>query len=121
MLLIVKLFAVVIALIGVTFAVNPAIIKQYILFWKEKKRIKMAGVTVILLGMLFLIAAPRCGISWIITLLGIWSIIKGVILLTMSHKKIVSYLDWWGARPLRNMRLLGILAAVLGILLVYAV
>ena len=120
MLIFVKLFGVVITCMGIIFLINPKAFKQYISFWKQEKRLRIGGVLAIPFGIIFLIAAPQCRLTGLITVLGIWSIIKGVLLLTLGQKKIYAYLDWWLNKPILATPFLGLIALVFGVLIIYA-
>ena len=120
MITLVRLFGIAIVVMGVIFLVNPDILKQYISFWKNKKRIQAGAIAAILCGMIFLRAASQCRLAWLITVFGIWSIIKGVLLLTIGQKKISAYMDWWNNKPASVARYLGIFAIAVGVLMIYS-
>ncbi|MGB2630295.1 MAG: hypothetical protein WBD24_06790 [Candidatus Omnitrophota bacterium] len=116
----VKLFGIVIVVVGIIFLMNPKTLKQYMSFWKQEKRLRIGGIVAILFGAIFLIAASQCRLAWLITILGIWAIIKGVLLLTLSQKKIYAFLDWWVERPISGIRFLGLIALAFGALVFYS-
>ncbi len=120
MVIFVKLFGIVIVFVGLLFLINPKALKQYFSFWKQEKRLRIGGVGAALFGIIFLIAASQCRLAWLITVLGIWSVIKGVLLLALAQKKINAYLDWWLNRPVSVTRFLGLIALVFGVLIIYA-
>ncbi len=120
MLIFVKLFGVVIVVMGIIFLINPNALKQYISFWKQKKRLQIGGVAAIIFGIIFLIAASQCRLAWLITVLGIWSIIKGMLLLTLGQKKIYAYLDRWLEKPISVTRPLFLIVLVIGALVIYS-
>ena len=57
MVIFVKLFGVVVVVMGIIFSINPKAFKQYISFWKQGKRLQIGGVVAIIFGIIFLIAA----------------------------------------------------------------
>jgi len=120
MLTFVRLFGVIIICMGIIFLISPRAIKQYISFWKQEKRLRIGGIACIPFGIVFLIAAPQCRLTGLITVLGIWSIIKGVLLLTISQKKMGAYLDWWLNKPILVTRFLFIIMLAFGVLLIYS-
>ena len=105
---------------GVIFLINPKTFKQYISFWKKEKRLKIGGIVAILFGSIFLMAASQCRIAGIITVLGLWSIIKGIFLLILNQKKLFTCFDWWLNKPMSTIRFLGLIALFLGVLLIYS-
>ncbi|MFH1594511.1 MAG: hypothetical protein ABID09_07430 [Candidatus Omnitrophota bacterium] len=120
MVLFVRLFGIVVVIMGIIFLRDPKALGQYVSFWKQKKRLQAGGILATLFGIVFLIAAPVCRLTSLITVLGIWSIIKGVLLLTLGQKKLNAYIDWWLKKPVSWARSIGILALAFGILLIYA-
>ena len=120
MLMFVKLFGIVVVAVGIIFLMDPKAFKQYLSFWKQEKRLRIGGIVAILFGIIFLIAASRCRLAWLITILGIWAIIKGVLLLTLIPKKIYACIDWWIEKPISGMRFLGLIALAFGALIFYS-
>jgi len=120
MVMLVRLFGILIVFIGFLFLINTQSFKQYILFWKQGKRLQIGGVVAILFGALFLAAAPQCRIVWVITILGIWSVIKGILLFVLNQKKLYSYIDWWQGTSALVTRILAVIAIVFGALLIYS-
>ena len=116
----VKFLGIVIVVMGIIFLINTKGLRQYILFWKQEKRLQIGGIIAIIFGIFFLIAAPQCRLTWLITVFGIWSIIKGVLLLTLSQKKIYAYLDRWLNKSISVTRFLGLVALAFGALLIYS-
>jgi hypothetical protein len=120
MALLVRLFGVAIVVMGLVFLTNSKALKQYIAFWKQDKKIQIGGMIALLFGIVFLMAAAQCRLTWLINILGIWSIIKGVVLLTFKKKKLYGYFDWWLNKPDSVMRVISVIVLIFGILLIYA-
>ena len=120
MIIFVKLFGIAIVVMGIIFLMNPKALKQYISFWKQEKRLRIGGIGAILFGILFLMAAPQCRLAWLITVLGIWSLIKGVLLLAISQEKIYAYFDRWFDKSISVLRFLGLIALAFGALVIYS-
>jgi len=120
MVIFVKIFGILIAVMGIIFLINQKVMKQYLSFWRQEKRIRIGGIVSILFGIIFLIAAPQCRLTEFITVLGIWSIIKGVLLLTLAQKKINVYLDWWLSKSTSATRFLGLVVLAFGALVFYS-
>ncbi|MFH1996892.1 MAG: hypothetical protein ABIJ27_07885 [Candidatus Omnitrophota bacterium] len=117
---VILLFGAAIAIMGIVFLKDQKALEKYIMFWKKEKRLRVGGVFAILIGVVFLIVAPECRLSGLVTFFGLWSIIKGVLLLTLSEKKMFVYLDWWLNKPVLKIRFIGILAIIIGALFMYA-
>ena len=120
MVILVQLLGVCITVLGIVFFTKKDAFAKYIAFWKDKKKIRYGAFGAFAFGIIFLIADSQFRMPLLITIFGVWSIIKGVILLTIPQKKIDAYLDWWLTKPASATRLLGILVVVFGIILTYA-
>ena len=120
MVMVVRILGVAIIVLGLVFIVKPLVLRAYLTFWREKKRIRFGAAIAGVVGIVLLVAAPQCRWTWLIIVFGIWSLIKGVLLLVLSQQKINAYLDWWLNRPTKVLGPLGLLAMVFGALLVCA-
>ncbi len=116
----VKLLGIFIVGFGVAYFIKPGIIKQYMAFWKSKKRLYLGAALALLIGIIFLLAASQCKWQGFIVVFGILSIIKGIWLFVISQNKAISILDWWAKRPVGFLRGHAVLAIIIGILLIYA-
>ena len=120
MVALVKLLGIVIVGVGVAFFVKPSIIKQYMDFWKTRKRLYLGGALALLIGIIFLLAAPQCRWRGFITVFGILSIIKAVCLFVFGQEKLVAFMNWWAKRPITFLRVYALFAITLGVLLIYS-
>jgi len=117
----VKLLGIFIAGFGVAFFANPNMIKQYMDFWKTRKRLYSGAALALLIGIIFLFAASQCRWRGFIVAFGILSIIKAVCLFVFSQEKLVAFMNWWAKRPIIFLRVYALLAITLGVLLIYSV
>lgn len=120
MVILVKLLGIVIVVMGFIFLINPTAFKQYAAFWRQRKRLLMGGILSLLFGVILLLAASGCRLRGVIIVFGVWAIIKGILLFTLGQKRLNTYLNWWIEKPLSIIRLLGLIALAMGILLIYA-
>ena len=120
MVILVKLFAIAIVVLGVVFLLSPKAIKQYMNFWAKGKNYYLAGILSILFSIVFLLAASQCKLPLVVAVLGIWSLIKGIVILVRGPEKLKSMIDWWMKRPIGVLRLTGFLALAIGVLLIYS-
>ena len=116
----VKFLGIFIVGFGVAYFVNPSIIKQYMDFWKTRKRLYLGAALCLLIGIIFLLAAPQCRWRGFIVVFGILSLIKAVCLFVFGQEKLVSFMDWWAKRPIMFLRVYALFAIALGVLLVYS-
>jgi hypothetical protein len=120
MVIFVKLFGILMAALGVIFLISPGVVKSYIAFWPKGKRIYFGAALSLLIGIIFLLAASQCRWSLFVIIIGIWALIKGLLLFILGQKRIVSWLNWWTARPMIVLRIYALIALVLGALLIYS-
>lgn len=118
MVILVKLLGIITVVFGVTFLMRPEVIKKYMAFWTKGKRVYTGGSLSILIGIILLFAASQCGVVWFVTVIGIWGLIKGIILFILGPKKVISMINWWIARPPAVLRILALLTLSIGTLLV---
>jgi len=116
----VKLFGIFIAGFGLAYFVNPNMIKQYMAFWKNRKRLYMGGVLSLVIGAIFLFAASQCRWRGFVVAFGILAIAKGTWLVISPPEKLISMLDWWAKRPIAFLRGHAVFAVIIGVLLVYS-
>ena len=79
----------------------------------------MGGALSLLIGIILLLAAPQCRISWFVALFGILGLIKGIALLVIKPEKAISMINWWVERPVGFLRVHALFAFVVGALLIY--
>lgn len=120
MIVLVKLFGIVVVVFGVIFLLKPDVIRPYMDFWTKGKRIYTAAVLNLIIGIILLLAASQCRLAWLIALIGIWGIIKGVILFVLGPEKLKSRIEWWKGRPVGILRLAALLCLAIGALIIYA-
>ena len=121
MVLVVKIVSIAIIVYGCLIVLRPTVVKEVLSFVKEENRFYIASGTKAFFGILFLIAAKQCAIPWIIFLFGALSILGGAIGLIMKKKAIDKFIQYWEGKPTKQLSVLGIVALVIGILLVLAV
>ncbi len=117
----VKIFAVAYMVLGILFLLKPIMIKRYMCFWRQEKRMKLAVILCFLFGAFFLLAASQCRVPLVLTILGVLSLMKGVTFLIIKFERVKVMLDWWGKRSPLALRLIGLTAAAFGVLIFYSV
>ena len=121
MVMLVRLLGVVIVIMGVIFGIKPEVFQKYVKFWNSRKRIITGGIISLLFGIIFLLSASRCRVPAVITIFGIWAIVKGIILFVINEKNVNTYLEWWLKKPLSVMRIMGIISLGFGIRIILCV
>lgn len=84
MVILVRLLGILVAGFGVIYLLNPNIIKPYMAFWIVGKRLYMGAILSLLIGIILLLAASQCAVTWFVALFGILGIIKGVVLFVLG-------------------------------------
>lgn len=117
---IVKLVGILVVVMGAIFLVKPATIKKITRFWLKDKRLYVGAVLNIFIGIILLVTASKCAIPWIVVIIGIWSLLKGMLLFVMGPKKISSLLDGLVQKPVNTLRIFAVIALCVGVLIIYA-
>jgi uncharacterized protein YjeT (DUF2065 family) len=120
MILLIKLLGIVILVLGVIYLINPDTMKQYAAFWTKGKRMYSGAALSTLIGIMLLLAATQCAVSWVIALFGIITIVKGIVLFVLGPEKAKTRLNRLVEKPVAVLRVFAILAIVIGALLIYA-
>ena len=120
MILIMRIMGVVVSLIGLTFLMNPALMKKFISFMKEAKRIYAIGVLRFVFGTIFIFAAPQAGCGAIIMAIGILIVIGSILVFALGTKRVMAMMEWYLKMPDSNMRLFAIVPVLLGILIIFS-
>jgi hypothetical protein len=120
MILLVKVIGIFIACMGAVIILNPQIMKNMVMFWRQGKKLYFAGVLRILFGVIFLLSVSRAKIPVVMLVFGIFSLIAGILVFILGLEKIRGMLDWWQKRPNGILRLMALLVLILGFLIVYS-
>jgi len=121
MVTIVRLMGGLTLLAGGLFTLKPQAFRNYVEFWRPPKRTYLGGVLAILFGVVFLMAAPTCNWGGVITIIGIMAFVKGIFFLTAGRKKVKAIIDWYVAKTDKTIKILGVIEAALGILILYSI
>jgi len=121
MIILVKLIALLILVMGGLYLVNPSIMKKYVSFWAKGSRIRLGAILSFIIGIIFLMAAPRCRVSMVVTIMGIISVLKGVVLSASGVERAKAMLNKWQNKSQGTVRFFGLLAIAIGVLLLRSV
>ena len=119
MIILVKAVGVLIVLAGIIYLIRPEFTRNMIDFWRGPK-IYPGAVLSIAVGVIFLLAASNSRLRGVIILLGILSLLKGVLIFAAGTSRTESLLNWWAAKPDVVLRIMGIFALAIGVLIIYA-
>jgi len=118
---IVKFLGIFMVAMGTVYLVKPATMKKYLRFWMKGKRIYWGGLLSIAAAIIFFLAASKCTMSWFIILIGIISLIKGILILILGPKKFETFSEGILKSPTKNLRAMALFVLILGVLLIYSV
>ena len=110
----------IVLLLGVAILIKPQVSKKLFNFIAKGKRIYLVGILRIVLGVLFLIGALSCDYYWIIIFFGILFCASGLTIFAMKLEKLKAVLNWFDRKPLSFIRLMGIIALLIGAIITYA-
>ena len=115
----IALIGIFIMLEGVLFIARPDMLKKTLSFFIEGKRLYAGGVIRLILAVLFLIIANRCAHSWLIIIFGIIFLLGAIFIFSMELHRLKKMLRWWLGQKAYVIRLVGIAAMLIGLLIVY--
>ncbi len=112
---IIMAIGILIVLEGVLLLIKPDWMQKAIRFFTKGKMLYLAALLRLVLGVLFLVSARECDKQpWIIFGFGILLLLAGAVMFVIRLDKLKAYLNWWLQRSLITIRLLSIIAFVIG-------
>ncbi|MDD5495655.1 MAG: hypothetical protein PHP46_00975 [Candidatus Omnitrophica bacterium] len=120
MVILVKSIGALIIFVGALCILNPQAMKGLLSFWKAGKRVYAIGIIRLVFGILFLIAAPQCKEPWLIRVFGVLMLLSAFTIFFMGLEKIKGMFEWFDKRPLSVIRILALVAFVIGALIAYS-
>lgn len=121
MLSVVMVVGFLILIIGLAVLVVPSVLKKTLKIFLEKKWLPAASIIRIVIGVLFLFAAPETKAPQFIFVLGIIFIFAGIIIPFIGAKRIERFGEWWLKSSDLILRLWAVLVIIFGILIIRAV
>lgn len=117
----VKTLGIFILVVGVLGFMAPGLLRKMIDWIKVGKKIYLAAVFRIIIGVLLLLAIPAVVMSWIPGLIGTLLIISGALIFVLGMQKAFAFLDKIYTMPDSKIRIIPVVAAAIGALLIYSV
>jgi hypothetical protein len=118
--ILVKIVGIVIVLMAVLYIAHPGVMLRLMEFFKKGYRIYLAAIVRLALGVVFLLGARECSVTWLIATFGILFLLGGLLIPLLGRKRTTAILDYYGKRPLWLLRVLALVALVIGLLIIYA-
>ena len=117
---VIKVIGLLFMIMGAWLAARPEGIKQLMGFFKEGKRLYIAGGIRLVLAIVFLLSARECDVVWFIIAVGILFLIGGVLIFTMKLEKLKGWIDWWLGKSDVIIRSLLVFVLLFGALIIWA-
>ncbi len=121
MLLLARLIAVLILVIGIIDIISPQIMKKILVFWKEGKRLYAAGVIRLLFAVVFLLVASQARAAGAIVFFGILFLVGGILSFTMKQEKQLAMIAWFEGKSDNILRLWAGLVILIGAVLLFSI
>ena len=99
--------------------IRPGVYRKFIRFFTYGRLLYIPAAIAIAVGIVFLIYARDCRQPWIFIVFGLIAAIKGVAIFLIKPQSLKDTLTWLIERSDTTLRLLGILALAVGVLIVY--
>jgi len=120
MVIIVRLIGIFMMCVGVLFMLVPEAAKRMIAFWKEGRRIYLAGAVRLVFSVIFLSAVFECRVSWAIYTFGILMLMGGGAIFAMGPEKAKSIIGKVEKMPVKWLRPFSIIIVAAGALILYS-
>jgi len=118
--IVIKSIGIVIILIGIVYLLRPNVMKWLIGFFRQGKRIYLAGLIRFALAVVFLVGARECRRFWVVFAFGILFLIGGLLIFILGPEKIKRVLDWWQKQSILLLRVMAVLALVIGAVIIFS-
>lgn len=118
MILLVKLVGLLIMILGLVIFASPQFTQRLFDFFKTGKRIYYAGVIRTVVGLILFICASRSAVPLAAIALGLMFLVSGIVVFAADSEKLKAFLSAYSEMPTLVIRLLGLVAASFGILIV---
>ncbi|MBD3427299.1 MAG: hypothetical protein GF409_08805 [Candidatus Omnitrophica bacterium] len=120
MVLFIKVLAIAITVYGCLIIFRPRMISNFTEFLKKRNNVLMVMTIKIVLGILMMIAARYCSITWVVLFWGALNTFTGVAGLLIKRDVFIKWLDWVETRPAKQVYLIGVGALFIGVTLILA-
>lgn len=116
---VVFLIGTVIVGIGAAILISPAQLRHTLHWFLERKNLYIVAAIRIIVGVLFILAAPETRLPLFIQVLGVLFVLAGVAILLLGTERIDRMAEWWLARRDNVLRMGALLAVALGGVIVW--
>ncbi|MFA5410400.1 MAG: hypothetical protein WC321_00870 [Candidatus Omnitrophota bacterium] len=121
MLILVRLVGVYLMAAGIIILLWPKAYNRILNFFRQGRRIYIAGILRILFGVLLLSSAAESRLKIFLMVLGVLAIIGGSLIFILKPAKLQAAINWFDKKSPVFIRLWGGVALALGAILVYSI
>ena len=117
---VVKIIGIVIVALALAYLLKPEIMEYLMEFFKEGKRIYLAGLIRVVLAIVLLVAARGCDSPRMVVFFGILFLISGLLTFIIGPERAKSIINWYQGQSPLVLRLLALIALVIGVAIIYS-
>lgn len=118
--IIIRSLGIVIVVVGIVYLLRPDVMKWLIEFFKQGKRIYLAGLIRLALAVIFLLGARECKHFWVIFAFGILFLIGGLLIFILGPEKLRRILDWYQKQSALLLRVIAVIVLAIGAIIIYS-
>jgi hypothetical protein len=109
-----------ILLLGLLGIASPRSLVDAVLGMSSDTRFYVMVIVRIVVGIIFLVAARRCRVAWLVYLFGVIILLSGLILLFLGAGRLDEIINWFAARSDAALRSAYVVDVIIGALLIFA-
>ena len=107
-------------LLGLLGIASPHSLVDAVLGMSSATRFYVTVIVRIVVGIIFLYAARRCRVAWLVYLFGVIILLSGIVLLFLGVGRLDQALNWFAARSDAGLRSAYVFDVIIGALLIFA-
>ena len=107
-------------LLGLLGIASPHSLVNAVLGMSSATRFYVTVIVRIVLGIIFLFAARRCRVAWLVYLFGVIILLSGITLLFLGAGRLDGIVNWFAARSGAGLRSAYVVDVIIGALLIFA-
>ena len=109
-----------ILLLGLLGIASPHSLVDAVVGMSSATRFYVTVIVRIVVGIIFLYAARRCRVAWLVYLFGVIILLSGIVLLFLGAGRLDEIINWFAARSDAGLRSAYIVDVIIGFLLIFA-
>jgi hypothetical protein len=109
-----------ILLLGLFGIASPHSLVNAVLGMPSATRFYVTVIARIMVGIIFLFAARRCRVAWLVYLFGVVILLSGIVLLFLGAGRLDEIISWFAARSDVGLRSAYVVDVIIGAVLIFA-